>query len=115
MCMGFTILSQQLLFFYSIVFGFFLCFVYCIFRIFRNIFSSFDAASFIFDLLYFLFTAVAFVIFIFTVNNGEIRIFILASVLIGWILFFFSFGRLISFLVKKSSEILGKICRKGLK
>ncbi len=113
--MGFTVLSQQLLFAYSLAFGAFLSLVYCVLRIFRNLLSSFPIAVFAFDLFYFVFTAVAAVIFIFVVNNGEIRIYIIASAVLGWLLFFLSVGRLMSYVVKKSSEKFGKKCRKDLK
>lgn len=113
--MGFSIFSQQILFFRSIAFGAFLCLVYCIFRILRTVLIQYPASAFILDFIYFIFTAVSSVIFIFAVNNGEIRIFILLSIIIGWILFFFTIGRLISLSVKKSSEKLRKKCRKGLK
>ncbi|MBQ4628330.1 MAG: spore cortex biosynthesis protein YabQ [Clostridia bacterium] len=113
--MGFTLLSQQTLFLLSLLFGGTLSAVYCVFRIVRNIFLAYPISAFIFDLLYFLITAISTVVFIFVANNGEIRIYVIASVCLGWILFFLTFGRFISFIVRKCTEKFRKKCRKDLK
>lgn len=84
--------AQTRIFFYSLGFGFLLGILYDVFRTVRTVISNSRGFVFFMDLLYF--TACAFLIFCFNmvVDSGHIRIYIALGELLGWLVYYFSFG-----------------------
>lgn len=87
--------SQQLaVLLWSLLFGAFLGAVYDLFRGFRVFVRCSAVFVLLQDLLYFVAAAVASFLFIFEVNDGTVRIFILFAFLVGGLLFRFTAGAL---------------------
>ncbi len=84
--------NQVNLFLLSLGLGFLLGIFYDIVRTVRISFTKSRAAVIIFDILYFLFVAVATFLFILSVNKGEIRFYFLFGEIIGWLIYYFTFG-----------------------
>lgn len=84
--------AQTQIFFYSLGFGFLLGILYDVFRTLRTVISNSRGFVLFMDLLYF--TACAFLIFCFNmvVDSGHIRIYIALGELLGWLIYYFSFG-----------------------
>lgn len=84
--------AQTRIFFYSLGFGFLLGILYDLFRTVRTVISNSRGFVFFMDLLYF--TVCAFLIFCFNmvVDSGHIRIYIALGELLGWLIYYFSFG-----------------------
>lgn len=83
---------QPQLFLLSLGFGFLLGIPYDIIRAVRIAFTKSKASVIIFDILYFLTSAVLSFLFILAVNKGEIRFYILFGEAAGWLLYYFSLG-----------------------
>lgn len=83
---------QTEIFFYALGFGFLLGILYDIFRTVRVIVSDSKGFVLFMDLLYF--TVCAFFIFCFNliVDNGQIKIYVILGEIIGWLVYYFSFG-----------------------
>lgn len=84
--------AQTRIFFYSLGFGFLLGILYDVFRTVRTVISNSRGFVLFMDLLYF--TVCAFLIFCFNmvVDSGHIRIYIALGELLGWLVYYFSFG-----------------------
>lgn len=107
--------SELQIFIYSCIFGSFLSLVYDLFRILRLFMCKFWSV-FIQDMIYFLISGVGTFLFILYFNFGEIRFYILVGEIIGWLIYYLTFGSLfykhfskIAKLMKKTSlSIYGK-------
>ena len=75
--------------------------LYDMFRILRTFFKSGALFVFVQDILYLLFVFIGTFIFVFAINNGALRIYILCGILCGWLLGFVTFGRVSNFVIKK--------------
>ncbi len=84
--------AQTQIFFYSLGFGFLLGILYDVFRTLRTVISNSRGFVLFMDLLYF--AVCAFLIFCFNmvVDSGHIRIYIALGELLGWLIYYFSFG-----------------------
>ena len=131
--MELPIQGQLLLFLYSFLLGLSFGAYYDIFRVCRLFFGNNKITVFIQDLFYFLSCAVAAFIFIFILNRGEVRFFVVISIMIGGLVYYLTLGRFVfalfskiltavkklagliknkfSNLPKKSKPKEGKICR----
>lgn len=96
--------SQVRNFLFSLGFGFLVGIFYDVFRILRLVVSSGKTAVFIGDLLYVLLSAAATFLFLLTVNDGQVRGYILAGELIGFLVWYISFG---AFAVRVTGKIVG--------
>lgn len=120
-------MSQLQTFEISLLFGAILGAFYDLFRIIRIFFKCRFWDVFIQDVIYFFISAVLTFLFILFINFGEIRFYILAAEIIGWILYYTTVGNLIhklfcrfSIAIKKFftpifksiSSPVKKICRK---
>ncbi len=83
---------QTEIFLYALGFGFLLGILYDVFRTVRMIISNSRAFVLFMDLLYF--AVCAFLLFCFNmiVDSGHIRVYILLGELLGWLIYYFSFG-----------------------
>lgn len=99
--MELDISNQCLNFLKSFLFGFSAFVFFDIFRIVRSFFRCGAVSVFFQDLIYFFFVSVSAVIFLFAVNDAEIRLYILGAILFGWIIGFLSYGKLSSYCVGK--------------
>ncbi len=83
---------QTRIFFYSLGFGFLLGILYDVFRTVRLIISNSKSFVVFMDLLYF--AVCAFLIFCFNmvVDSGRIRIYVVLGEILGWLIYYFSFG-----------------------
>lgn len=109
-----TIADQTRLFLLAIGLGFLLGVVYDLFRVIRMAFTMRRAGVFIQDVLFFLVCAAVTFVFLLAVNQGEIRGFIIAGEVLGFLIYYFSFGllavRVSSFLVHTTQRIFYLIC-----
>ena len=102
--MGFDNSFQLLLFLYSLIFGIALGAVYTGLSAFRLFKPPSAPALFFADFLYFLFSSVAFFVFVFVFCDGQIRIFVLLTVFIGWLAEYLTVGSLVKRLIKKKKK-----------
>lgn len=124
---GAIFLNQLQIFEISLLFGAALGAFYDLFRIIRIFFKCKFWDVFIQDIIYFFVSAVSTFLFILFINSGEIRFYILAAEIMGWILYYITLGNLIynifyrfSIVIKKFfmrifksiSAPVKKICRK---
>lgn len=86
------IAAQTEIFLYALGFGFLLGILYDIFRILRMIISGSKGFILFMDLLYFAVCTFLTFCFVLTVDSGRIRIYVAAGVILGWIVYYFSFG-----------------------
>lgn len=107
--------EQTRLFLLSIGFGFLLGILYDVFRTVRMIISNSKGFVLFMDLLYFAFCTFLNFCFILTLDYGKIRIYIAIAELLGWLIYYFSFGaiairvsRLASRLIKRFFWLIGK-------
>ncbi|MBR2876627.1 MAG: spore cortex biosynthesis protein YabQ, partial [Clostridia bacterium] len=85
--------SKQLdLFFLSLGTGFFLGIIYDILRAIRLTLSGGKAIIFIFDILYFVISALATFMFFVAINKGEFRFYMIFGEILGLLFYYFSFG-----------------------
>lgn len=99
--MGIDIYAQLVNFIKALLCGSLFFVLYDIFRVMRSFFKSGALIVFIQDFLYSFFILIGTFIFVFSVNNGELRIYILCGILCGWLLSFLTYGRVSSFVMKK--------------
>lgn len=92
---------QMMNFLKTLLFGIIIFTVYDLFRFIRSIFRCGTAVIFIQDIFYFFAVTVAALIFIFAVNDGEVRIYILAGIFLGWLVGYSTIGRLSGKVLKK--------------
>ncbi len=106
---------QTEIFFYALGFGFLLGILYDIFRTVRMIISNSKGFVLFMDLLYF--ALCAFLIFCFNmvVDNGQIKIYVVLGEIMGWLVYYFSFGaiavRLSNAIIKQIKRLFGVIFR----
>ncbi len=72
--------------------GFLLGVLYDVIRTLRLSFTKSKTALIIFDTVYFLLCGIISFLFILAFNKGEVRFYILAGEIIGWVFYYFSFG-----------------------
>lgn len=84
--------DQTEIFLYAIGFGFLLGILYDVFRTLRMIISESKGFIFFMDVLYF--AACTFLIFCFilVVDSGRIHAYVIMGIVLGWIVYYFSFG-----------------------
>ena len=85
----------------SVLFGFAFFVIFDMFRIIRSFFKCGAVFIFFQDVIYFISAALSLLIFFFAINSGEVRIYILFGVSLGWLFGFFTYGKLSSYVVKK--------------
>lgn len=119
--------EQTRIFLFALGFGFLLGILYDVFRTLRMIISQSRSFVFFMDLLYFAVCAFLTFCFILVVDSGRVRIYVAAGEILGWMIYYFSFGaialkltnaivgffrRLISALLKPIKRASGRIWHK---
>lgn len=94
---------QTQLFLYAFGFGFVLGILYDIFRIIRLIFSGGRGAVFAADILYLAVCMLLTFYFALVLNSGQLRGYVAAGEILGWLVYYFSFG---SIAVRISNRII---------
>ena len=84
--------EQTEIFFYSLGFGFLLGILYDVFRLVRLIVSRSKGFILFMDLLYFTVCSLFTFCFILAADSGKVRLYTVAGELIGWLIYYFSFG-----------------------
>ena len=84
--------EQTQIFLFSIGFGFLLGILYDVFRTVRMIISESKGFVLFMDLLYFLVCTFLNFCYILTVDYGKIRFYVVFAQILGWLIYYFSFG-----------------------
>ncbi len=85
--------SEQLnIFIVALGFGFLLGILYDLLRALRIAFTKSHGAIIAFDIIYFLLFGFLTILFIIALNKGEVRFYIIAGQVIGWLFYYFTFG-----------------------
>lgn len=118
---------QTRIFFYSLGFGFMLGILYDVFRTFRLVISKSKSFAFVSDIVYFLLSSFLTFCFIMVVDSGKVRMYVFFGEILGWLIWYFSFGAIalkfvntficrvrsiFSAFYKPLKRIFLKICRK---
>jgi len=104
--------SRQLLsFLYAVVLGLLFSFVYDILKSYRIMKKSKDYWVLLQDIFYFFTLSVITFIFFLIFTNGEIRVFILLGLLLGFVLWRLTFSSFIVFILKKVFGLYFNIIR----
>ena len=98
-----AIAAQTRLFMMSLGFGFLLGVVYDLCRIARLTVTRGKAAVFFMDVFYFLSAGIAVFLFMLAFNGGEIRFYLLLGIVLGFLIYYFTFG---AFVLKWSNRII---------
>lgn len=87
-----TIADQTKVFMLSLGMGFILGILYDVFRVIRLIITDKPRAFIFQDMLYFALCTLISFMFLLGVNNGKLRSFELAGEILGWLVYYFTFG-----------------------
>lgn len=97
------ILSQIYAWFIFFICGIIIGLLFDLFRILRKTFKTSDILTYIEDASFWLITGLILMYTIFTYNNGEIRLYILISIMLGFMLYIFTISK---YIIKISVKIL---------
>ena len=86
--------AQTEIFLLSLGFGFLLGILYDVFRTLRLIISKSDVFTVFMDVLYFMLCAFLIFCFNLVVDSGRIRIYVLFGDMLGWMIYYFTFGEI---------------------
>ena len=105
--------NQAYLFFIFILNGIIIGILFDFFRILRKTFKTTDFVTYIEDLLFWILTGFSIIYFIFTFNNGEIRLFMFLGIALGIFIYMFLFSsyfiKINVIIIKFLKKIIGKI------
>ena len=85
---------QTEIFLLALGFGFLLGILYDVFRTLRLIISGSDVFTVFMDVLYFMLCAFLVFCFNLVVDSGKIRIYVLFGDMLGWLIYYFTFGEI---------------------
>ena len=94
---------QTQLFILCIGFGFFLGVIYGVIAGIRKVIFKSDISVFIQDIIISIIYTVLVFLFLLCVCSGELRLYTFLGLLLGWIIYYYTFGCLINFLFSKLS------------
>ncbi len=103
---GLSLATQTKNFLFSLGLGFIMGIFYDVFRIIRISISQKKIVVIIFDVLYCIFLGFSDFIFFITVNEGQIRFYLLCGELMGFAVYYFSLGAIIFSLSEKIIEFI---------
>ncbi len=106
-----VVARQTVMFIEACAFGFVLGLCFEPLRILRLMIKMGAVAIFFQDILYCVFCAVCMFLFFLTVNEGELRIFLLAGIVIGVVVYFLTLGSIIA----KASKAIATLIRRFLR
>ena len=105
--------NQAYLFFIFILNGIIIGILFDFFRILRKTFKTTDFVTYIEDLLFWILTGFSIIYFIFTFNNGEIRLFMFLGIALGIFIYIFLFSsyfiKINVIIINFFKKIFGKI------
>ena len=87
-----SLAKQTRSFLFSLGIGFLLGLLYDVFRIFRVAFSKGKIGYFITDILYFIVFSFCTFLFLITVNEGQLRLYLIIGEVFGFLIYYFSVG-----------------------
>lgn len=108
---GLSLATQTKNFLLSLGFGFIMGIFYDLFRIVRISISKGKIATVISDILYCIFLCFSLMLFCLTVNEGEIRLYLLLGSLAGFFVYYFSLGVIIFSFSEKLISVVKKIIK----
>ena len=88
-------IAQISTFFYSLCLGVMFCILYDFFRALRMAIKFSDIVIFFQDIVYFFVISVITFVFLLSLTNGEIRGFVIFGILIGFLVFYFTFSKML--------------------
>lgn len=100
--------AQTQIFFYALGFGFMLGILYDVFRTLRLIISKSKIFAFISDTVYFSLTSFLTFCFIMVVDSGKVRLYVFFGEILGWLIWYFSFGAI----ALRFTNAVTRICKK---
>ena len=106
---GLSLAAQKKNFLLSLGFGFIMGIFYDLFRIVRISISKSKIATVFSDILYCIFLGFSLMLFCLTVNEGEIRLYLLLGSLAGFFVYYFSLGVIIFSFSEKLITLIKKI------
>ena len=106
---GLSLATQTKNFLLSLGFGFIMGIFYDLFRIVRISISKSKIATVFSDILYCIFLGFSLMLFCLTVNEGEIRLYLLLGSLAGFFVYYFSLGVIIFSFSEKLITLIKKI------
>lgn len=112
---GLSLATQTKNFLLSLGFGFIMGIFYDLFRIVRISISSGKIATIFSDILYCIFLCFSLMLFCLTVNEGEIRLYILLGSLAGFFVYYFSLGVIIFSFSEKLISTIKRIIKSVFK
>lgn len=86
--------AQTEIFLLALGFGFILGILYDVFRTLRMIISDSPMFTFFMDIMYFLLCTFLLFCFNLAVDSGKIRLYVLLGDVLGWMIYYFSFGEI---------------------
>ena len=110
---GLSLTTQAKNFLLSLGLGFLMGFVYDLFRIIRLSISERKISVIIFDLLYCVFLCFSTFVFLITVNEGQVRFYLLLGEGVGFAIYYFSLGVMIFSFSRKIIYFI-KLCFKRI-
>ena len=106
---GLSLATQTKNFLLSLGFGFIMGIFYDLFRIMRTSISNGKIVTIVSDILYCIFLCFSLMLFCLTVNEGEIRLYLLLGSLAGFFVYYFSLGVIIFSFSEKLITLIKKI------
>ncbi len=103
--------SQTALFFSALGFGFLLGFIYSVFRTFRLVAPEVRGFVFVTDFLYFTVCGILSFFFVLVTDEGRLRLYTLAGELLGWMIYYFSFGAFAMRISDAVAKLVGRLFR----
>lgn len=102
--------AQIRIFLSAVGFGFFLGAVYDLFRVLRLLFQKSDRAYRVSDLLFALTAGFLVFLFVLTTLNGKIRGYVLLGILLGFLLYSYTFGTFFAGRLERAAQGLRRFC-----
>lgn len=107
--------NQAYLFVIFIINGILIGISFDFFRILRKSFKTIDIVTYIQDVIFWIFTGILTLYFIFTFNNGEIRLYVFLGIILGILLYILTISKyIIKFSVKIITflkNVIGKVIK----
>ncbi|MBQ1375946.1 MAG: spore cortex biosynthesis protein YabQ [Clostridia bacterium] len=107
--MGISVAHQTVVFLYSIVFGAAAAFLYDVFRVIRRRIRHLDLVVMAEDIIFWLAAFASLFVFVYNVNSGELRAFLMVGAAMGAFLYFACLSRPVSALLSAIFAVLEKI------
>ncbi len=108
-------ISQIQIFWYACILGIIMGIIYDVFRIIRLLINWKDWQIFIQDIVYFFIVGVFTFLFTLAYNKGDVRAYLIAGEIIGWILYYITIGEIVYHFSEAIARFIKKILSKFIK